>query len=127
MLVTNVLAARGPRGAYLIGLAIFALGTVVCAVSPTMELLLVRPARSRVRAVACWAGLGYAVINAALPRHLWTRGAALVSAMWGVGTFAGPAIGGVFAQFGAWRWAFGVLVDRDDRSRRSRPQRATGT
>lgn len=109
MLVTNVLAARGPRGAYLIGLAIFALGTVVCAVSPTMELLLVgRTIQGSGGGLL--AGLGYAVINAALPRHLWTRGAALVSAMWGVGTFAGPAIGGVFAQFGAWRWAFGVLV-----------------
>lgn len=109
MLVSNVLAARGPRGAYLIGLTIFALGTVVCAVSPTMELLLVgRTIQGSGGGLL--AGLGYAVINAALPQHLWTRGAALVSAMWGVGTFAGPAIGGIFAQFGAWRMAFGVLV-----------------
>ncbi|QII02384.1 MFS transporter [Rhodococcoides fascians A21d2] len=109
MLVSNVLAARGPRGAYLIGLTIFALGTVVCAVSPTMELLLVgRTIQGSGGGLL--AGLGYAVINAALPQHLWTRGAALVSAMWGVGTFAGPAIGGIFAQFEAWRWAFGVLV-----------------
>ncbi|OZC97520.1 MFS transporter [Rhodococcus sp. 06-235-1A] len=109
MLVSNVLAARGPRGAYLIGLTIFALGTVVCALSPTMELLLVGRTIQGAGG-GLLAGLGYAVINAALPQHLWTRGAALVSAMWGVGTFAGPAIGGIFAQFGAWRMAFGVLV-----------------
>ncbi|WP_415973341.1 MFS transporter [Rhodococcus sp. 077-4] len=109
MLVSNVLAARGPRGAYLIGLTIFAAGTVVCAVSPTMELLLVGRTIQGAGG-GLLAGLGYAVINAALPQHLWTRGAALVSAMWGVGTFAGPAIGGIFAQFGAWRTAFGVLV-----------------
>ncbi|MDZ7918325.1 MAG: MFS transporter [Rhodococcus sp. (in: high G+C Gram-positive bacteria)] len=109
MLVSNVLAARGPRGAYSIGLTLFALGTVVCALSPTMELLLVgRTIQGSGGGLL--AGLGYAVINAALPQHLWTRGAALVSAMWGVGTFAGPAIGGIFAQFGAWRMAFGVLV-----------------
>src|SRR4051794_184337 len=30
--------------------------------------------------------------------------------MWGVGTLAGPAAGGLFAQFGSWRWAFGVLA-----------------
>src|SRR6202012_1466310 len=52
------------------------------------------------------AGLGYAVINAALPRALWTRASALVSAMWGVATVIGPATGGLFAQFGLWRWAF---------------------
>jgi MFS family permease len=56
------------------------------------------------------AGLGYAVINTALPISLWTKASALVSAMWGVGTLVGPAAGGLFAQFGLWRWAFGVLV-----------------
>src|SRR5581483_7185886 len=37
-------------------------------------------------------------------------GSALVSAMWGVATVVGPAIGGVFAQFGLWRWAFGSMA-----------------
>ncbi len=56
------------------------------------------------------AGLGYAVIQSAYPERLWVRATALVSAMWGVGTLAGPALGGAFAQFDAWRWAFGVLA-----------------
>ena len=56
------------------------------------------------------AGLGYAVINSALPSWLWTRASALVSAMWGVSVIIGPAMGGMFAQFGIWRWAFGSLV-----------------
>ena len=56
------------------------------------------------------AGLGYAVINSALPQSLWTKASALVSAMWGVGTLLGPAAGGLFAQFGSWRWAFGALA-----------------
>ena len=43
-------------------------------------------------------------------KSLWTKASALVSAMWGVGTLLGPAAGGLFAQFGSWRWAFGVLV-----------------
>ena len=109
MLVTRILGTQGPRGAYLIALAVFGIGTVGCALSPSMELLLVGRAVQGAGG-GLLAGLGYAVINAALPKHLWTRAAALVSAMWGLGTFAGPAIGGVFAQFGAWRWAFGVLV-----------------
>jgi MFS family permease len=56
------------------------------------------------------AGLGYAVINAALPRSLWTRASALVSAMWGIATVVGPATGGLFAQFGLWRWAFVAMA-----------------
>jgi MFS family permease len=30
--------------------------------------------------------------------------------MWGVATVVGPAAGGFFAQFGLWRWAFGVVA-----------------
>jgi MFS family permease len=56
------------------------------------------------------AGLGYAVINTALPERLWTRASALVSAMWGVSTLLGPAVGGLFAQLGIWRWAFALLA-----------------
>ena len=76
-------------------------------VAPTMELLLV----GRIvqgAAGGLLAGLGYAVINSALPQSLWTKASALVSAMWGVGTIVGPAAGGLFAQFGSWRWAFGA-------------------
>ncbi len=56
------------------------------------------------------AGLGYAVISIALPQRFWTRASAVVSAMWGVGTLIGPASGGLFAQFGLWRWGFGMLA-----------------
>ena len=107
--VSAVLARVGPRWAYLWGLAVFALGSLLCAIAPTMELLLA----GRVvqgSAGGLLAGLGYAVINSALPQSLWTKASALVSAMWGVGTLLGPAAGGLFAQFGSWRWAFGVLV-----------------
>ncbi|WP_218004552.1 MFS transporter [Microtetraspora niveoalba] len=109
MLVGRTLAARGPVGAYLVAFALFTAGTVVCAVSPVMELLLVGRAVQGLGG-GLLAGLGLAVIRFALPPHLWTRGAALVSAMWGIGAFAGPAIGGLFAQMGSWRLAFGALA-----------------
>lgn len=107
--VSATLARVGPRSAYLAALTVFAAGSVLCAVAPTMELLLLgRMVQGA--AGGLLAGLGYAVINAALPRALWTRASALVSAMWGVGTLLGPAAGGLFAQFASWRWAFGALV-----------------
>lgn len=107
--VSAVLTKAGPRWAYVGGLSVFGIGSVLCAVAPTMELLLL----GRVvqgAAGGLLAGLGYAVINSALPQSLWTKASALVSAMWGVGTLVGPAAGGLFAQFGSWRWAFGVLA-----------------
>ena len=87
--VSALLARFGPRSAYLLGLAVFGLGSLMCAVAPTMEVLLA----GRVvqgGAGGLLAGLGYAVINSALPQWLWTKASALVSAMWGVGTLVGP-------------------------------------
>jgi MFS family permease len=108
--VVNPLLLRvGPRVSYLLTLVIFGAGTVACALAPNMELLLV--ARTvQGAAGGMLAGLGYAVINSALPNWLWTRASALVSAMWGVAVIIGPAVGGLFAQFGIWRWAFGSLA-----------------
>ncbi|QRY50268.1 MFS transporter [Mycolicibacterium septicum] len=107
--VHSMLMRLGPRQAYLLGLTVFGAGSLGCALAPSMEVLL---AGRTVQGFAggLLAGLGYAVINTALPNTLWTKASALVSAMWGVGTVIGPAAGGLFAQFGYWRWAFGVLV-----------------
>ncbi|MED5815971.1 MFS transporter [Mycolicibacterium sp. 050232] len=107
--VHSTLMRLGPRRAYLLGLTVFGAGSLGCALAPSMEILL---AGRTVQGFAggLLAGLGYAVINTALPKALWTKASALVSAMWGVGTVIGPASGGLFAQFGHWRWAFGVLV-----------------
>jgi MFS family permease len=117
-LVASVVAATtvhatvmrlGPRWSYLLGLSVFGAGSLACALAPTMETLLVgRTVQGA--AGGLLAGLGYAVINAALPSVLWTKASALVSAMWGVGTLVGPAAGGLFSQFSSWRWAFGMLV-----------------
>jgi MFS family permease len=107
--VGAVLSRFGPRRAYLSALLVFALGSALCATAPTMQFLLVgRTVQGA--AGGLLAGLGYAVINSALPQSLWTKASALVSAMWGVGTLVGPAAGGLFSQFGSWRWAFGVLA-----------------
>ncbi|WP_285030797.1 MFS transporter [Mycolicibacterium sp. lyk4-40-TYG-92] len=107
--VSGMVARFGPRRAYLLGFSVFALGSVICALAPTMEVML---AGRVVQGAAggTLAGLGYAVINTALPQSLWPKASALVSAMWGVGTLLGPSSGGLFAQLGAWRWAFGALA-----------------
>ncbi len=107
--VNPLLVRFGPRASYLLTLAVFGAGTLACALAPNMELLLV--ARTvQGAAGGMLAGLGYAVISSALPNWLWTRASALVSAMWGVSVIVGPAMGGIFAQFGIWRWAFGSLA-----------------
>jgi MFS family permease len=107
--VNSVLHRVGSCVAYLLGFAVLGAGSLVCAAAPNMEILLAgRFLQGLAGGLLC--GLSFAVINAVLPRYLWSRGAAMASATWGVGALLGPALGGVFAQFGAWRWAFGLLA-----------------
>jgi MFS family permease len=109
LFVSRVLDWKGAASAYVIAFTIFALGAIDAAISPTMELLI---AARVVQGLGggLLAGLGYAVIRSALPEKLWARATAVVSAMWGLGTLFGPSLGGVFAEFGLWRWAYAALA-----------------
>jgi EmrB/QacA subfamily drug resistance transporter len=95
----------GRRRTYLGGLAVFALGSVVCGVAPSLPVLITG------RAVQ---GLGAA---AALPASLGLLLAAVeddgrstYAARWtgasAVGMTLGPFVGGFLTTLGDWRWAF---------------------
>ncbi|RSN25908.1 MFS transporter [Amycolatopsis sp. WAC 04169] len=109
MVVGQALSRFGGKGSYLVGFGVFAAGSVVCAASPSMPVLLLGRGTQGLGA-GLLTGLGFALIHSALPPRLWSRGSALISAMFGVGNFVGPALGGFSAQFGSWRSAFAVLA-----------------
>lgn len=105
MLVSRILVRQGAVRAYLLALGLFALGSLLCAASPWMSALLIGRTVQGLGG-GLLAGLGYALIQQALPQRLWARAAALVSAMWGVGNIVGPLVGGAAAQLHAWRATF---------------------
>ncbi|GAA4941924.1 MFS transporter [Actinomycetospora succinea] len=108
-LTSRVLATVPAARAYLVALAVFAIGALVDAVAPSMAVLLVGRVVQGLGG-GLLAAMGYALIRVALPRTLWTRGSAVIAAMWGVALIVGPGLGGVLAGAGQWRWAFGALV-----------------
>ncbi|MFJ3958046.1 MFS transporter [Arthrobacter sp. NPDC090010] len=109
MFVRRVLDRFGPVGAYTIALSAFALGSALAAVAPSMTVLLLARGFQGLGG-GLITGLGYAMVRLAMPEHLRGRAIGLVSAMWGVGNVVGPLLGGLFAQFQAWRAAFWLLV-----------------
>jgi MFS family permease len=109
LFVSRILDWKGPALAYVTAFVVFALGAAANAASPTMELLIVGRVVQGLGG-GLLAGLGYAVIRAALPERHWARATGVVSAMWGLGTLFGPALGGVFAELGLWRWSYGALA-----------------
>ncbi|WP_164162385.1 MFS transporter, partial [Stenotrophomonas maltophilia] len=101
----KLLERAGPRGSYALATLIFAAGAVICALATSMPMMLVGRLVQGVGGGFLFA-LAYAMIRLAFEEPLWPRAMALVSGMWGVATLIGPAVGGVFAEWGVWRAAF---------------------
>ncbi|NYT22387.1 MFS transporter [Alcaligenaceae bacterium] len=105
----RILSGLGPRSALSWAIAVFAAGSIACALAPTMPWML---AGRSVQGLGggLMLGLSYSCVRLLFEERLWSRAMVLVSSMWGVATLAGPAIGGIFAQAGAWRGAFWAML-----------------
>jgi MFS family permease len=106
----SALTARlGLKASYLLGFLAFAAGSLLIALAPSMEVVVAG------RAVEGAGGgllsaLAYVAVSATLPENLWGRATGLVTAMWGIGGIAGPAVGGLFGTADAWRTPFVLLA-----------------
>src|SRR4051794_2129479 len=99
----------GRRRTYLGGLAVFALGSVVCGLAPDLGVLLAgRALQGLGAAAASPASLGL------LLAAVGERGRATYAARWtgaaALGMTLGPFVGGALTTLGDWRWAFLVNV-----------------
>ena len=107
---SNILARLGPRTSYRLAILVFLSGAMICAIASNMPTLLVGRTIQGLGGGILFA-LSYAMIRIVFDEPLWARAMAVVSSMWGAATLAGPALGGVFAEFDMWRGAFwGLLV-----------------
>jgi len=105
----SLLGAQGPRVGYVVAAAIFTAGALTCAFAPSMPVLLAGRAVQGLGGGLFYA-LAYAVTRMVFPEPLWPKALGLISAIWGVATLAGPAVGGIFAEAGDWRAAFWSLA-----------------
>ncbi|HEX8217095.1 MAG TPA: MFS transporter [Allosphingosinicella sp.] len=99
----------GLRGAMMLAGAGFAIGCAMSAAAPGIGLFLA--GRVLQGCAAGWViGLIYVALAILFPgRHL-PRVFAILTSIWGVATFAGPLLGGLFADAGAWRGVFWLFA-----------------
>lgn len=99
----------GLNRVYLIGIAIFALGSLACALAPTLPLL------AAGRAVQGLGMAGIVSLNVALVRYIVPRAyfgqfigfnVSLVA----IASMLGPAVAGAMLSFASWPWIFGISV-----------------
>lgn len=101
----RILARIGPRRLYMLAMAIFAAGGLLAGAAPDMATLLAGRTIQGLGA-GTLSALSFTMVRVLFAPPLWPRAMAVVSASWGIATLAGPAVGGVFAEYGAWRAAF---------------------
>ncbi len=99
----------GLRAAMMLAGGGFTVGCALSAIAPDMVLFLT--GRVLQGCGAGWViGLNYVAIALLFPgRHL-PRVFATLTSVWGIATFAGPLIGGLFADAGAWRGVFWLFA-----------------
>ena len=133
MLTPAILAALPARRAFEAALAIFLLGSTLCALASNIaEIILGRAAQGLAGGVVT--AVATSMIPVLFTEQLRARAVALVSSMWGPIALIGPFIGGTIAQLASWRMAFWLAVPlvltmallADRVLPADRPQRARG-
>jgi EmrB/QacA subfamily drug resistance transporter len=95
----------GRRRMFVVGLAVFTLASVACALSPNIGGLIASRALQGAGA-AMVLPLSLTLISALFPPRQRGKAMGLYLGITGLATFSGPFIGGVIAEGLAWQWIF---------------------
>ena len=99
----------GERRVFALGVAGFGVTSVICALAPTIEVLVAGRALQGV-AGALLTPAALAVIVATFPANERGRAVGAWTAWAGIGTVLGPLIGGQLVDTASWRWIFAINV-----------------
>jgi MFS family permease len=101
--------AIGNRRAFCGGAMIYAAGAVLCALAPSIGLVI---AGRFVQGLGggLLSAMAYVLVRNVFPEILWPRVFGLFAGVWSVSVPTGPLIGGLFASYGSWRGAFFAIT-----------------
>ncbi|HWN33283.1 MAG TPA: DHA2 family efflux MFS transporter permease subunit, partial [Pseudonocardia sp.] len=99
---------RGHRPVFLAGIALFTLGSALCALAPNLPVLIAARALQAAGAAAQLPA-SLALLLAAAPVNRRTEAARNWSAVGGLAAALGPVLGGVLVQVD-WRWVFLINI-----------------
>ena len=100
----------GHRRLTIIGAVVLAIGSLVCALAPSVQMMWVGSAINGLGAGAMYpASLALVAAVTVTPQQR-ARAIAVWAGCLSAGGIVAPLLGGGFAQAGAWQWSYGVVV-----------------
>jgi multidrug resistance protein len=99
----------GRRPAYLIGLAVFLVGSALAGLSHSMEQLIAFRALQGIGAGSLIT-IGMTIVGDLYGMERRAKMQGYFSSVWGVASLVGPLIGGVLTDRVSWRWVFYVNI-----------------
>ena len=99
----------GRKRFFMIGMAVFTVGSALCAISWSVEWLVGFRVIQGVGA-GILAPLGFAITVLVFPPHQRGRGLALIAVIALVSSALGPVLGGVLIEVASWEWIFLINI-----------------
>lgn len=99
----------GTRRIYTAAMALFVLGSVLCALAPTLQFLVMARVVQGVGG-AMMLPVGRLAVLRAYPRDAFIRAMSFIAIPGQVGPLMGPAVGGWLVEFASWHWIFWINV-----------------
>ena len=93
------------KGVFMASLALFEIGSLICAVSPSSAVFILG------RAIAGLGGAGVlcgslVIISRSVPLKVRPNFTGLIGGMFGIASVSGPLMGGALTDSVSWRWCF---------------------
>jgi EmrB/QacA subfamily drug resistance transporter len=100
---------KGFKRVFLAGFAVFVTGSFLCAVAPSIKLLIAFRMLQALGA-AMLTAIGPAMVTVFLPPEIRGKALGIVATFASLGIAMGPPIGGLLTTFLSWRWIFFINI-----------------